>query len=307
MEKTTSEFERTATRVSAVSITVNLLLAAFKLLAGILGHSSAMISDAVHSSSDVCGSIIVIVGVRLSEKASDQDHPYGHERMESVAQIILSVILMFAGVLIGVSAVTSIARGSYLTSPMPGMLALVAAIVSIVSKEAMFWYTWLNAKKIHSGALRAEAWHHRSDAMSSIGSLIGIAGARMGVRVLDPVASLVICALIIKVAIDIFREAVDQMVDHAASPETEKEIREYVQQCPGVEGIDLLNTRVFGRKVYVDLEIAVDGNESLRDAHAVAQRVHDGIEKTFPDVKHIMIHVNPAEEQKTSQKTYGKP
>lgn len=302
MQRATSEFERTATRVSLVSITVNLLLAAFKFIAGVVGRSSAMISDAVHSSSDVCGSVIVIIGVRLSEKKSDINHPYGHERLESVAEIILSMILMFAGFLIGYNAVRSIVSGSYRTSAAPGILALAAAIVSIVTKEAMFWYTWLNAKKIKSGALRAEAWHHRSDALSSVGSLIGIAGARLGYRVLDPAASLVICALIIKVAVDIFRESIDQMVDHAAPAETEEKIREYVRKCPDVEGIDALRTREFGRKVYVDLEIAVDGNQTLRDAHSIAQRVHDGIEKTFPDVKHIMIHVNPADEQPGSNK-----
>ena len=195
----TSSFEAVATRVSFVSIIVNLLLAGFKFIAGILGRSGAMISDAVHSSSDVFGSLIVIVGVKMSEKASDQDHPYGHERMESVASIILAVILLIAGLMIGREAVLSIVEGSYLTDPAPGLLALAAAVVSIVVKEGMFWYTWVNAKKIQSSALKAEAWHHRSDALSSIGALIGIGGALAGVRVLEPVASIVICLFILKV------------------------------------------------------------------------------------------------------------
>ena len=159
----------------------------------------------------------------------------------------------------------------------------------------MFWYTWVNAKKIQSSALKAEAWHHRSDALSSIGALIGIGGALAGVRVLEPVASIVICLFILKVALDIFREAVDKMVDHACDEKTETEIRKCVAAQEGVRHVDLLRTREFGRKIYVDLEIATDSMIPLRDAHAIAERVHDTIEKRFPEVKHIMVHVNPAE------------
>jgi len=289
-----SSFESTATRVSTVSIIVNLLLAAFKFIAGILGRSGAMISDAVHSSSDVLGSLIVIVGVRMSEKPSDQDHPYGHERMESVASLILAGILTAAGLSIGKEAVLSVVHGTYLTDPAPGLLALVAAAVSIVVKEALFWYTWLNAKKIRSSALKAEAWHHRSDALSSVGALIGIGGALLGVRVMEPIASAVICLFILKVALDIFREAVDNMVDHACDAETEEAIRGCVSRQNGVVRVDQIRTREFGRKIYVDLEIAVDGDMPLKEAHDIAQRVHDAVETSFPEVKHIMVHVNPA-------------
>ena len=291
-----SSFESTATRVSSVSIAVNLMLAAFKFIAGILGHSGAMISDAVHSSSDVLGSLIVIIGVRMSEKPSDHDHPYGHERMESVASLILAGILTAAGLSIGKEAVESVISGSYLTDTSPGLLALIAAAVSIVVKETLFWYTWLNAKKIGSGALKAEAWHHRSDALSSVGALIGIGGALLGVRVMEPIASAVICLFILKVALDIFREAVDNMVDHACDEETEEAIRSCVSAQSGVRHVDQIRTREFGRKIYVDLEIAVDGNMPLREAHDIAQRVHDAVEVSFPEVKHIMVHVNPADD-----------
>ena len=273
---------------------VNLLLAAFKFIAGILGRSGAMISDAVHSSSDVLGSLIVIVGVRMSEKPSDQDHPYGHERMESVASLILAGILTAAGLSIGKEAVLSVVNGTYLTDPVPGLLALVAAAVSIVVKEALFWYTWINSKKIRSSALKAEAWHHRSDALSSVGALIGIGGALLGVRVMEPIASAVICLFILKVALDIFREAVDNMVDHACDAETGEAIRGCVSSQNGVVRVDQIRTREFGRKIYVDLEIAVDGGMPLKEAHDIAQRVHDAVETSFPEVKHIMVHVNPA-------------
>jgi cation diffusion facilitator family transporter len=290
-----SPFGKVATRVSTVSIIINLLLAAFKFTAGILGHSGAMISDAVHSSSDVIGSLIVIVGVKMSEKSSDKDHPYGHERMESVASLILAGILAAAGFSIGKEACLSIWNRTYLTAAAPGMLALIAAIVSIVVKEAMFWYTRINANRINSSALKAEAWHHRSDALSSVGALIGIGGALLGVQVMEPIASIVICLFILKVAVDIFREAVDNMVDHACDPETEDAIRSCAAMQDGVIRVDILRTREFGRKIYVDLEISADENLTLREAHDIAQKVHDTIEKTFPEVKHIMVHVNPAE------------
>ena len=289
-----SGFEKTATRVSTVSIIVNILLAAFKFAAGAIGHSGAMISDAVHSSSDVLGSLIVITGVKMSEKSSDKDHPYGHERMESVASLILAGILAIAGFSIGKEAFLSVIHRSYATAAAPGLLALIAAIISIVVKEAMFWYTRVNAKRIHSSALNAEAWHHRSDALSSVGALIGIGGARLGIRVMEPIASIVICILILKVAVDIFREAVDNMVDHACDAETEAAIRSCAAEQEGVVSVDIIRTREFGRKIYVDLEISADRSLTLYAAHDIAERVHDKIEAAFPEVKHIMVHVNPA-------------
>ncbi|MBR5380420.1 MAG: cation transporter [Clostridia bacterium] len=289
-----SQFESVATRVSTVSILINLALAAFKFAAGVIGRSGAMISDAVHSSSDVVGSLIVIMGVKLSEKKSDQDHPYGHERMESVASLILAGILAGAGFSIGKEALVSVFDGSYLGSAAPGALALIAAGVSIVVKEAMFWYTFINARRIKSGSLKAEAWHHRSDALSSVGALVGIGGALLGIRVMEPIASIVICLFILKVALDIFREAVNNMVDHACSTETENAIRSCAAGQEGVKGVDVIRTREFGRKIYVDIEISADGSLSLIAAHDIAQHVHDQIEADFPEVKHIMVHVNPS-------------
>ena len=288
-----SSFEAEATRVSAVSIIVNLLLAGFKFVAGAAGHSGAMISDAVHSSSDVLGSLIVIVGVRMSEKESDEDHPYGHERMESVSSLVLALILAVAGLAMGKNALSSIISGEYRTAVSPGILALIAAIVSIVVKEGMFWYTWVHARRIRSDALKADAWDHRSDAFSSVGALIGIGAALLGVRVMEPVASIVICLFILKVAVDIFREAIDKMIDHACDGETEKAICACVEQQEGVIKVDMLHTREFGRKIYVDLEISADGEITLNQAHSIAQQVHDRVEQEFPDVKHIMVHVNP--------------
>jgi len=290
-----SQFEKDASVVSAVGIFGNLILTLFKAVAGIVGHSSAMVSDAVHSASDVLSSIIAIIGIRLSTRPSDESHPYGHERFESVAAIILAVILAATGISIGVSAGQSVIGGDYKSLEAPGVLALVAAVVSIVVKEAMYWYTRHYAEKHDSSALRASAWDHRSDAFSSVGALIGIAGARMGAHVLDPIASLVICVFIIKAAYSIFKEAIEKMVDHACSPEVQQQIRDCVLAQEGVEKIDELTTREFGNRIYVDLEIGARGDLSLTQGHEIAERVHDAVERDFPKIKHIMVHVNPVE------------
>lgn len=286
------ELERSATRVSMISIFGNTALSLFKLLAGILAHSGAMISDAVHSASDVLSSFVVIIGVKLSVKAPDREHPYGHERFECVAAIVLAVLLAVTGLLIGYRAVQGIAGGAEAQTP-PGLLALIAALVSILCKEGLYRYTAHYARKLRSAALMASAWDHRSDALSSVGALIGIAGARLGVPIMEPLASLVICVFILKAAYDIFRDAVGKMVDRAGDADTEEQLRACVLEQPEVLGIDRLQTREFGSRLYVDLEIRADGSLTLYEAHAIAEQVHDRIEKQFPAVKHIMVHVNP--------------
>lgn len=282
-----------AMRVSRRTIYMNLFLTAFKLAAGILAHSSAMVSDAIHSGSDVFSTLIVMVGVRISGRKADGAHRYGHERLESIAAILLAVVLSITGVGIGYTGLSQIFSASYKGLVVPGLLALVAAVVSIVVKEGMFWYTKRAADRIHSAALMADAWHHRSDALSSIGSLVGILGARLGYPVLDPLASLVICFFIVKAAYDIFMGAVRQLVDQSADPEIEQAMSQIIQQQDGVLHLDLLRTRQFGNRLYIDVEIAADGNQTLFAAHRIASEVHDQIESCFPSVKHCMVHVNP--------------
>ena len=287
------QHEKVAVGVSTVTIVINLTLAGFKFLAGFLAHSGAMISDAVHSASDVLATLIVILGVKLAGRDADRSHPYGHERLECVAALILAVILGATGLGIGWSGIRKITGSGELA--VPGLLALIAAVVSIVVKEAMFWYTWLAAKKINSSALKAEAWHHRSDALSSVGSFAGILGARLGFPALDPVASVVICLFILKAAWDILADALGKMTDHACPPAMEQEMADVILAQPGVLGLDTLNTRLFGDRVYVDVEIQADGDLPLKVTHATAQAVHDTLECQFPQVKHCMVHVNPAE------------
>ena len=285
-------------RLSIIGIFGNVLLSAFKLLAGILGRSGAMVSDAVHSLSDVFATLIAWVGVRLSRQAEDAEHPYGHERLECVASLLLGLILAGTGLGVGWSGI----RKLFLEQDsieIPTMLPLIAAVVSIVVKEGMFQYTMHYAKKLDSAAFRADAWHHRSDAISSIGSFIGIGMARLGFPVMDPIASLIICALILKVAFDITRDAVNRMLDTSCDRALEQKLRTFIVTQDGVKRIDLLRTRQYGNRIYVDLEIAVESDISLRDAHRIAEHVHSAVEREFPNVKHVMIHVNPMDEQQT--------
>lgn len=285
--------EQTAMKVSKLSIVINLLLSVIKLAAGILAASGAMISDAIHSASDVFSTIIVMIGIRISGKAADREHPYGHERMECVAAILLSVVLAVTGAKIGMSGLSKIVSGNYAELEVPGVLALAAAVLSVCVKEWMYWYTRFYAKKVNSSALMADAWHHRSDSLSSIGAFIGILGARLGFPVMDPAASVVICIFILKAAYDIFKDAIDKMVDRACDPEMERELYEFVLEQNGVQGIDLLRTRTFGSRIYVDVDIKADGDMTLREAHGIADHVHNEIERKFAQVKHIMVHVNP--------------
>ena len=291
MEK---DFQKTANTVSIVTIIENVILSAFKFLAGFIAHSHAMISDAIHSASDVFSTIVVIIGIKLASKEPDKEHPYGHERLESVTAIILSIILFITGLKIGVDALVKIFQGEQIELAVPGSLALVAAIISIVSKEAMFWYTRYYAKRIDSDALMADAWHHRSDALSSIGALIGITGARLGFPIMDPIASLFIFWFIEQAALAIFKDAIDKMIDHSCDEETEKHLHECVIKNENVIGIASLKTRIFGNKIYVDVAIQVDSIYTLEEAHLIAKDVHNTIEETFPKVKHIMVYLTPA-------------
>ncbi len=289
----TQTSEQIAVRVSFVSIVWNVVLTAFKLFAGIAAHSGAMLSDAVHSASDVLSTLVVIAGVKMAGKESDKEHPYGHERIECVAALLLAVVLALTGIGIGYSGAAKIFSGNHSAIAIPGSLALIAAVVSIIVKEAMYRYTKFFADQINSGAMTADAWHHRSDALSSIGSFIGILGAKLGFPVLDPIASVIICLFIIKAAFDIFKDAINKMMDTSCDDAKIKEITDIVNAQDGVLGIDIIRTRLFGDKIYVDIEIQADGNKTLNETHAIAERTHDMIEQQLPNVKHCMIHVNP--------------
>ncbi len=288
------EEKKIVNKLSTIGIFGNVALTIFKLFAGIVGHSGAMISDAIHSLSDVFATIVALIGVKMSKKAPDKEHPYGHDRLESIASLILALILLTTGIGIAGSGLEKIIDMKKVSIQVPGLLPLIAAVLSIVVKELMFWYTRFYAKKLNSPAFMADAWHHRSDAISSVGSLVGITFARMGYPIFDPIASILISLLILKVGYDIFKDGLDRMVDKSCNEKIEGKIRKIVIAQEGVDGIDLLRTREFGAKMFVDIEIHVDGNMSLKEAHKIAQKVHDEVEAAFPDCKHCMIHVNPS-------------
>lgn len=282
-----------AMRVSRITVYVNVVLSFGKFAAGIISKSGAMISDAVHSLSDVFSTFVVMAGIKMADKKEDTEHPYGHERMECVAAVILAVILAVIGVGIGIGGIKDIVGGDYEDLTVPGVLSLIAAVVSIVIKEWMYHYTKRAAVEINSGALMADAWHHRSDAMSSVGAFVGILFARIGFPVMDAVASFVISLFIVKAAYDIFRDGLNKMIDRSCDEETEARMRDVIMSEAGVLGIKSLKTRLFGSKMYLDLEIYADGELSLIESHAIAHRVHDAIESAFPECKHCMVHVDP--------------
>jgi len=286
--------EQIAMRAGMTSIIINVFLSIFKLCAGIFGNSAAMIADAVHSLTDLVSTVVAMVGIKLAGQKPDKNHPYGHERFECVATLILAALIAVVGIGIGWAGLQMIISGCFNEIGIPSLLAMVAAIVSICVKEGVYWYMRSIAKKIDSSALMADAVHSRADGLSSIGSLIGILGARIGFPVLDSVAAIVICLFILKTAFSIFVDAIGRLTDKACDDKTVEEIRTVILAQAEVEGIDQLKTRLAGNRIYVDVEICVNPSFTLQEAHDISQNVHDAIEREFPKVKHCMVHVNPA-------------
>lgn len=277
-------------KVSIVTMIANIILSIFKLIAGILGKSSAMTADAVHSVSDVFTTVVVIIGLKISSKGEDKEHPYGHERLESVCAKIISVALLWVGFTIGYKSIVNLYEGNVTT---PGSIALWAAVVSIIVKEGMYWYTIVTARKIRSTAMEGDAWHHRSDAFSSVGTFLGILGARYGYTFLDPVAGIIVSILIIKVGVDLYIRAVKELIDSSADKETLDRINNSVLSIDGVRAIKSLKTRIFGNRIYVDIEVFVDEELSVREGHDIAEVVHSSVENEINAVKHCMVHIEP--------------
>ncbi|NFL35347.1 cation transporter [Clostridium botulinum] len=280
-------------RVSIVIIIGNVILSIIKIGIGIIASSKAMIADGVHSLSDVFSTIGVIIGLKLSSKKADKEHPYGHEKFESLTSVFLGIMLVLVSLGIGFSGIKNLIYGNY---SIPGSLAIFAAVISIVSKEAMYWYTLKYAEKINSTSLKADAWHHRSDSFSSIGALIGIIGARMGFPMLDPAIALVISIIIIKVSYDILKQSINQLMDTSIGDDAIKKMNAAIHSIDGVKNIDNLKTRFHSSKIYVDVEISVESDISVEEGHKIAMNVHNIIEKN-KDVKHCMVHVNPFREK----------
>ena len=296
----TSTREKEIYKVTLVGGAVNILLLAFKFVAGVVGHSSAMIADAVHSLSDFVTDIIVLVFVKISNKPQDKSHDYGHGKYETLALTIIGLALMVVAVSIIVKGAVKIAawaNGEALEAP--GKLAFWAAIVSIVLKEGVYRYSIIKAKKLNSKAVEANAWHHRSDALSSVGTAVGIGGAIfLGQRwvILDPIASVVVGAFIVKVAFDLLKNGIGDLMEQSLPDEVEEEIMKIVAGVPGVEEPHDLRTRRIGNHYAIELHILMDGNISLKEAHEKADEVENVLKQRYGVETHVVVHVEPKEE-----------
>ena len=284
-------------RVTLAGSVVNLLLVGLKAIAGVAGHSAAMISDAVHSLSDFVTDIVVLVFVRVSARPQDDDHDYGHGKYETIATLFIGLALAAAAIGIVVSGAQKLAawlQGEDLQAP--GMLALWAALASIVVKEILYQYTRIKGKKLDSPALEANAWHHRSDALSSIGAAIGIGGAiLLGKRwtVLDPLASIVVGAMLVKVAWDLLGPSFSELTDSSLPANLENEMLEIIRSVDGVEDPHNLRTRRIGNRVAAEVHIRMDGTRTLADAHEKASEVERRFRERFGPESHIIIHMEP--------------
>lgn len=293
MKETDLTNTQQAMRVSATNIIANAVLAALKFCAGIFAGSAAMISDGVHTAADVFDTLIVIVGIKFADKKPDAGHQYGHDRMECIAALILSGILFVTGLSIGADGIRNIMSGLQEDLRVPGMAALIVAIISVAAKEGLYWYTRAGAKKVGSGALMATAWHNRTDALSSVGAFIGIIGARLGLPIMDPIASVAICVLVLKVAVDIFRNSTARLVDKSCDEKTVALIREIIGSEPGVISIHDLKTRMFGANFYAEAEIIVERDRTAEEIFALTDDVRRKMKEKIPQMKDCTISIRP--------------
>ena len=297
MESEKSSREKGIYKVTIVGSIVNFLLLVFKFFAGIAGHSAAMLADAVHSLSDFITDIVVIVFVRIAGKPEDKGHDYGHGKYETLATAIIGLLLLWVGFGIfwnGASSIYTFLRGGQLESP--GVVALVAALVSIVSKEILYQYTVIQGKKLNSQAVIANAWHHRSDALSSIGTAIGIGGVILlgdHWRVLDPVAAVVVSFFIMKVSVRLLIPCVDELLEKSLPEDVEKEIEQTVLSFPGVSQPHHLRTRRIGNYYAIELHVRMDGKITLEEAHSTATAIENKLKEMFGKGTHVGIHVEP--------------
>jgi cation diffusion facilitator family transporter len=292
-----NEYEKNIiVKVSIWTMILNALLAVMKIITGIIGKSSAIISDAVNSISDVVTAVAVMIIGRFSRKDRDIDHPYGHEKYESLASVFLGVALLLTAFEIGKNGIITLYDFLRFGTPIqaPNIVALIAGVLTIVIKECMYQYTIHNAKKANSASLIAMSYDHRSDELTALGVIIGIAGSMwLGLTFLEPIASVVVCVLIFVEGIKVIGTGVSQVVDQAADKTVEEQVRSIVASQKGILHLDDLKTRLSGMRLFVDIEIAVDPKLTIYEAHHYAQVLHDEIESQMPDVIHCMIHVNP--------------
>ena len=284
---------RAGLRMAWINLMINALLAAGKLAVGVLAHSGAMLSDGVHSVADVLSTGIVIVGIKLSARRADNHHPYGHERMECVAAVVLAMVIGASGIGIGVAGIRTMCTADFGITDPPAMAAAFMALSAIAVKEAMFRVTKYVAARVDSAALMADAWHQRTDALSSLGGLIGVVGANMGLAVLDPAAGVLIGLLIVKAALDIFADAMRKMTDRACDDELQQRLAALVTRQPQVMSVRSLKTRLFGNRIYAEVTVGIDGALSCMEAYEAASTVRRAVENEFEQIKECLVRVQP--------------
>lgn len=287
---------KTAYRISIKGMAINLLLCLLKGLSGLLIHSVSLLSDAVHSLTDIFSTLVVLLGVKLSSKPADEGHPYGHEKIECVIALFLGLMLFVIGAAVSWQSYIKWREPSaaFAQNQILDVFAAGAAVISIAAKEWMYRFTIKYARQIHSPSMTADAWHHRSDAISSVGSLIGVLGICAGFPLIDVIACFFISIIIFKAAYQICADACKGMIDTAADEPVISEIRENILQNTEVLALDLIKTRQFGSKLYVDVEVTLDHTMSFEQAHHVAHSIEEHLENTIYEIKSCMVHVNPS-------------
>ena len=294
---TEKEREKGIYRVTLTGSALNIALVAFKFAAGLVGNSAAMIADAVHSLSDLLTDVVIIVFVRISNKPKDKNHDYGHSKFETFATLIIGLVLLAVGLGIawsGTAKILSVIRGEILESP--GKIAFYAAILSIVTKEALYRYTIIRSRQLKSDATLANAWHHRSDALSSIGTAAGIGGAiLLGEKwtILDPLAALIVSIFIVQVALKLMKPCIDELLEKSLSDDVEKEITTLVESFENVSDLHNLRTRKLGNNCAIEFHIRMDGSTSLSHAHDQMTAIENRLKDRFGPATHVIIHTEP--------------
>jgi cation diffusion facilitator family transporter len=284
-------------RVTLVGAVVNLILALFKIIIGAIGHSHALIVDGVHSLSDLLSDALVVFAAKQGNASPDENHPYGHARIETVFAAVLGGVLIAVGVGIVIDAMDRLASGNI---NIPSAITLWVALLSVISKEILYRYTLLNANKINSSLLKANAWHHRSDAISSIVVMIGIGGSIYGIPYLDPAAAVIVAMMVAKIGWEIARESIDQLVDKGLDPEKVASISQHISEIPGVSQMHMLRSRQMGADALLDVHIEVAPQLSVSEGHRISDEVSKQLTRTFPDVSQVLVHVDPENDETNS-------
>ena len=282
-------------KITVISILLNIGLTILKILAGILGNSTAIIADGLHSASDIITSIGILIGNKISRKPRDDEHQYGHEKAESLVSFILAAVLIGIALKIGYDGFKDLININNIL--VPNALPLVVALISIAVKEYQYQITIRVAKKINSSSLKADAWHHRSDAFSSIAAFVGIGGAMLGFKILDPIASIIVAIVVIKVGIEILKSACDELMDSSISKEDIREIKLLIDNNENVYGIKDFKSRKYGSVAYIDMSIFIDKSKSLEEAHDIADKLERNIISNLGYIKEINIHTEPFKNQ----------